>query len=112
MRPTESCGTFRRTSGAVEEDMEMFAEVEIVTPLPVNAVPERPATFEPLDVVGGVVRSLEVAVARLVGGEVGGGIAAEVVADFAKMPGWIRSRAPSKRTNRFQRDTIAENERP
>jgi hypothetical protein len=71
MRPTESCRTFRRTCGAVEEDVEIFAEVEIVTPPPADAVPERAATFEPLDVVGGVVRTLEVAAAPLLDREVG-----------------------------------------
>lgn len=97
----------RRTSGAVEEDVETSEEEEVVTLLPFEAVPVPVAALDPADVVGGVVRTLEVGTAPLVGGEVGGGIAAEDDAACAKTPGAIRSRTLRKRTNRLQRDAIA-----
>jgi hypothetical protein len=108
MRPTESCGTLSRTSGAVEEDVERSEEEEVVALLFVDAVPVPVAALAPDDVVGGVVRTLEAGIVPLEGGEVGGGIPAEDDAAWAKTPGAIRSKRLRNRANRLQRDAIAE----
>jgi hypothetical protein len=101
----------RRTSGAVEDDVERSEEEEVVALLFVDAVPVPVAALAPDDVVGGVVRTLVGAV-PLEGGEVGGGMPAEDDAAWAKTPGAIRSKRLRKRANRLQRDAIAEDRTP